>query len=49
MNPTPSIQTAPLSAALEKLYIHNVRYLDDNNDQIIQSQENCRIIFEIMK
>lgn len=48
MNPTPSIQTVPLSAALEKLYIHNVRYLDDNNDQIIQSQENCRIIFEIM-
>lgn len=52
----PSEETVPAettlpdhySAAIDRLRIQNVRYLDDNDNQTIQSHESCKITFEIM-
>lgn len=36
------------SAAIDNLRIHNIRFIDDGRDHVINSGENCKVIFEIM-
>lgn len=36
------------SAAIDNLRIHNIRFIDDDRDHVINSGENCKVIFEII-
>lgn len=36
------------SAVIDRLRIHNIRFIDDNRDHILTSGENSKVVFEII-
>lgn len=45
--PTQS-ERQPQASAINHLRIRNIRFIDDNRNHVINSGENCKVIFEIM-
>lgn len=38
----------PQASAIDHLRIRNIRFIDDSRNHVINSGENCKVIFEIM-
>lgn len=44
----PQYEARPLPSAIDCLKIRNIRFIDDNRNHVIDSGENCKVIFEII-
>ena len=44
----PQAETEQITSAVGNLRIHNIRFVDDNRDHVISSNESSKVIFEIM-
>lgn len=44
----PRYEERPQSSAINNLKIRNIRFIDDNRNHVIDSGENCKVIFEII-
>ncbi len=42
------VHSSPTSSSLEQLQIRNIRFIDEGRNRIVNSGEDCKIIFDIM-
>ncbi|WP_418697738.1 glycine zipper family protein [Bacteroides sp.] len=48
IEPSPRAGRQEMPSAVGYLRIHNIRFIDDSRDHVINSNEHCKVIFEIV-